>query len=158
MLDGKYFVSRGRTADLARVAQFARMQDRDELWASSHRTPTSVLSLAERISPEVYVGWRNNTPICAFGVTPINTLSGHGSPWMVGTIYLDKCGWGFLKASRVVVQSMFNRWEVLENYVDDRNKKAIAWLRWLGFEIMPAEPHGLDGLPFHRFVRRRSNV
>ena len=38
--------------------------------------------------------------------------------------------------------------------VDARNARAIRWLRWLGFRIHPAEAHGIQGLPFHRFEMR----
>ena len=46
---------------------------------------------------------------------------------------------------------MLKTYRVLTNYADARNTTAIRWLRWLGFNILPAIPFGLDGLPFHPF-------
>lgn len=47
---------------------------------------------------------------------------------------------------------------LLTNYVDARNAVSIRWLRWLGFEIEPAAPFGIHGLPFHRFSMRVNHV
>ena len=140
------------------VAAEAREADVAELWASAHLTPPEVVELAEKLSPEVFIGWLDDTPICAFGVTPISTITGHGSPWMVGTNHLDSCAAGFLKASRLIIFGMLRSWPVLTNFVDARNERAIRWLKWLGFTIFPAAPHGLDGLDFHRFEMRSEHV
>ena len=49
---------------------------------------------------------------------------------------------------------MLATYPLLRNYVDERNTMAIRWLEWLGFEILPVEPFGVEGLPFHPFEMR----
>lgn len=143
--------------DIHRVCANARQSDIQELWAAAKATPYATITKGIKLSPEAYAGCINGEPVCIFGVASFSLLTGHGVPWMVGTDLLDLHAKNFTKGSRVIVDNMFANWELLENWVDARNTRAIRWLRWLGFEIGPAAPFGPFGQPFHHFVRRRDN-
>lgn len=140
---------------LEEIAGQARPADIAELWASAHVTPLEAIKRAAALSQETWVATCDGWPICAFGVVPVSASTGLGAPWMVGTKRIEWCARGFLRASRGVVEQMLWKWPRLVNYVDSRNRKAILWLQWLGFEIGPAVPWGAEGLPFHPFTRTR---
>lgn len=144
---------RATPALIARVVEVARPEDVDELFAASLMTPAQVAELG-RERGEAWVGVVEGEPVCVFGVVRPSLLSTDGWPWMVGTDRLPFRGRAFLEGSREVVAEMRCRFPVLRNFVDARNSRAIRWLKWLGFTIMEAEPHGPLGLPFHPFEMR----
>lgn len=130
-----------------------RPEDTAELWASSLLSPAEVAALGIARG-EAWVGLVDGEPVCVFGVAQASILSAEGMPWMVGTMRLPFLKRSFVAGSREVVAEMHRRFPVLRNFVDARNSHAIRWLKWLGFTIMEAEPHGPFGLPFHPFEMR----
>lgn len=137
----------------ARVVEAARPEDIRELWDGSLLSPAEVLDLGSHRG-EAWVGVVDGEPVCVFGVARGSLLSGEGWPWMIGTDRLPFRGRAFLEGSREVVAEMRRRFPVLRNFVDERNYRAVRWLKWLGFTIMEAEPHGPFGLSFHPFEMR----
>lgn len=137
---------------LAEVASRPRSADVEELWAAGRLTPLEAVQMGQRFG-EAYIGMVDGEPVCAFGVTPISALSGLGAPWMVGSTALDAHFRGFLRGCGPVVRAMLSQWPRLVNYVDARNLRAVKWLKWLGFIILPPVPYGHDGLPFHPFIK-----
>ena len=60
----------------------------------------------------------------------------------------------FLRGSRQVVEQLNAAYPLLWNYVDERNKAHIRWLRWLGFVFLRRIPeHGAERRPFIEFAR-----
>lgn len=139
------------------MAARARKADVDELLAAAGKTPAQAMEDGLRISLEAWVGTADGEPFCMFGLASPALLAGSGVPWMVGTVDLDRHAKVFLRHCRPVVAHWAESFD-LWNYVDARNTRAVRWLRWLGFTIHPSEPHGLQGLPFHRFDMRCSHV
>ena len=90
-----------------------------------------------------------------FGVSPASMIGGNGTPWLVGTSRIEKYQKTFLRHCRPVLQQMLAVYPRLENYVDERNHVAKAWLHWLGFRLEEAAPYGALGLNFHRFHMER---
>lgn len=89
-----------------------------------------------------------------FGVAALSVLNGIGVPWMMGTDLLDRMPRAVIENTRAYIPRMLVLFPHLTNFVDARNQRSIRLLRWLGFEIRPAEPFGAQGLPFHRFEMR----
>lgn len=143
---------------VALVAPRVRQADRDELWASSHETPFDALATGVQISTSAWTGFVGDEPVCMFGVAPASLLGAVGVPWMIGTDAVERHQMAFLRRCRPCVDRMRSLYDVLVNYVDDRNVVAQRWLRWLGFHVGPAAPHGVEGLPFRRFMWRRDSV
>lgn len=135
-----------------------RQADIDELYAASEITPELAMWKGLAVSTHAWVGFIDHEPVCMFGVVPRSVLSGRGIPWMIGTNALDRHAAEFLKGCRPQVAEMRSVYNLLENYVDARNTKAIRWLRWLGFEIGPAQPHGPHAAPFHYFKLETNDV
>lgn len=90
-----------------------------------------------------------------FGVAPAHGLMGDiGLPWMVGTRLVDRERRALTLLTPAYIARMLAAFPTLTNIVDARNTKSIRWLRHVGFELMPAEPMGVAGQPFHLFVMR----
>ena len=147
-------VIRAEMHHIPAIVRNIREADREELLASSNRTPNEVLIQGLMISEMAWTGMVDGEPVCIFGVAPCET-AGVGRPWMIGTKLLEKYQMVFLRRCKprvVIMQCLF---EVLENWVDARNTRAIQWLKWLGFSFSEPVPAGPFSLPFCRFDMRR---
>lgn len=74
-----------------------------------------------------------------------------GVPWLISTYHVERHPKAFLQVCRPEVREMLTRHQSLLNFVDVRNKSAVKWLKWLGFEFMEAIPYGPKGLMFYPF-------
>jgi hypothetical protein len=86
-----------------------------------------------------------------FGVGMASLLDEHGLPWMLGTSLIDRFPGAFIRQCRPYIARMLAVCPSLVNVVDARNTRSIAWLKRMGFTILPAQPMGAAGLPFHPF-------
>lgn len=73
--------------------------------------------------------------------------------WAVFTRAIDRHPIAFLRESKRLAAALDR---TVINYVDARNVRAVAWFRWLGFEVSEPEPYGPKGLLFHRFTNARA--
>ena len=55
--------------------------------------------------------------------------------WFLSSNKLDKIERTFLRQCKVFISSMLDLCPLLYNYVDERNKPAMAWLKWIGAEF-----------------------
>ncbi len=140
--------------DVADLAPRLRQADRDEVWASHRNSPADALSRSLGMSTHAWAGLADGRLVCLWGVCPISLISRTGAPWLLGSDDIETYQMAFLRRSRPFVDEMLGVYTVLTNWVDDRNRVSMRWLRWLGFNLFPAQPFGPDGLPFHRFERR----
>lgn len=138
-----------RLDDLQIVADNARQADKDEMQAAAGATVMECLQRGYAESLRCWSICDDDHPIAVVG--DVMTGIGHGLPWMVTTDDVPFHARGFLRASRAVLANMLERHSTLSNMVDDRNKAAIRWLSWLGFEIGEPVPAGHLGLPFRSF-------
>ena len=142
------------------IAANIREADRVELRAAWYMTPLDCMFHGLKYSEKAWTGLIDGVPVCMFGCVPSSILGNVGRPWMVGTKSLDDHPLVFLRRCKRsgCFREMRERFDILENYVDVRNKRAIEWLIWLGFDIwMPAEKIGPYKLPFFRFEMRGMN-
>lgn len=135
---------------ISAVLNDIRQADVDELWAAAMTTPEKEMI---RHIDGATTGLVDGVPVCVFGVTHTNDISGVAIPWLITTNRLEKHARLFLAHCRGVVMGMRSGCRLLVNYVDARNTRAIKWLRWLGFTL-DAEPiaFGVQGFPFYRFT------
>lgn len=136
------------------IAANLRQQDRQEITALFGDNIPSVLDLTWKRTPNPQVAWIAGEPVCMFGVCKVDTLSGKGNPWMVGTPKVEDHPVVFLRKSRELRDEMLDSYRELTNFVDARNTYSLSWLKWLGFAIEPALPLGRRGEMFHRFWMR----
>lgn len=137
------------------VADRLRAADRAELEAlhGSGVDVQRVLWRAVRVSEIGMAAVSGGEPVALLGVAPISLVSGEGSPWMLGTDRVFEHPRAALVLGRRVSDAWASRYRLLQNWVDARNELSMHWLRKIGFTLHPAEPHGAQRLPFHRFTR-----
>ncbi|MCO7563571.1 hypothetical protein NJI34_00320 [Pseudomonas sp. S 311-6] len=87
--------------------------------------------------------------VAIFGDSPHDAV--YGLPWMASTTWINQYRRQFLAECRPVIEGMRSRHQVLLNLVDVRNTLAIRWLKWLGFQFLPAVPYGINGELFYPF-------
>ena len=150
----KYRIERATLLHAAFLAGHMRKPDREEIWAAAHERPSDAIIKSLQVSRDASTGFADDRLVCMFGVGSPMICSTLGVPWMLATDELERCARPFLRRSRKAVGEMMNGYQVLRNHVDARNTAAIRWLGWVGFDISPAEPFGIDGLPFHPFEMR----
>ena len=98
-------------------------------------------------------------PVAVLGISTVSLLYNTGCPWMLATPHVDRYRRAFIEAGRFYTQSMLSEYDALENHVDARNVKSIAWLKRIGFQISAPVPYGALEYPFHPFrIERSSNV
>lgn len=142
--------------DVAVVREHIRKENVEELQMQDGLELDSIMQWCVDNSALALTGEFDGEPVCLFGVVDAQ-MPGEGAPWMFGSSLIDKHAVPFLKASRYVVSRMLQEWAHLQNWTDVRNTRGLRWLKFMGFTIHPAEPHGPKGLLFHR-VEKWSDV
>ena len=108
-------------------------------------------SSAFRMDSEVPLVVVDHKPVAVLGVVPNGDV---GFVWLMATPDLQKIGVPFLRECMRVVQLYNDRYLVLSNFVDARNKLHIRWLRWCGFKfINKHKRYGVAQIPFYEFAR-----
>lgn len=138
-------IVQGKVAHIPAIIARVRPADVAELWDFACVTPEQAMYYGLNMSRIVKTGLVDDVPVCIFGVTTVSAVASVGRPWMIGTDLLDKYSKVFLRRCAPVVDEMLEAYNRLENYVDVRNVRAIAWLRWLGFTM--EEPRRMG--PYH---------
>lgn len=141
------------TESVQYVADNMRHADIVEIWASRNFTPAEALEAGIHESQYAAVAWVDDLPCAVYGLRVESALGGIGVPWMLATEGALEHKSEFLKQSPDIVRSMLNICPTLYNYVHAENTKSIRWLKWLGFDLEDAKPHGVNGELFHRFSR-----
>ena len=132
------------------LAPILRQCDKDEIKAHSNISAEDALIASIKLSelPLVVV---DHKPVAIFGVVPNGDV---GFVWLMATPDLQKIGFPFLRECMRVVQLFNDRYLVLSNFVDARNKLHIRWLKWCGFKfINKHKRYGVAQIPFYEFVR-----
>ena len=135
------------------IAENLRQADQDEAYATfGHRRYLDVLRLNVAASSScVMAVSAYGEPVALLGVATLSVLYNTGSPWMVATDHAYQFRRSFIECGRTYTRAMLEQYDTLENYVDARNRKSVAWLQRIGYQVEPPEPIGAFGMPFHLF-------
>lgn len=139
---------------IAPIAIHMRQADRDEVTASSGRSPFEALEYSLGRSVIARTVLVDGVPAGMFGCGDLSVLTKAGAPWLLGTDDLALAPLQFLRTSLDWRDKLFERYDVLRNLVDDRNAASIRWLKWLGFQFSEPIPVGRAGVPFRLFELR----
>lgn len=140
--------------DVPWMAARLRKLDRQELIASTGQDPVVALAASAKMG-NCWVAEYEGEPVAILGLPVVSQLPVTGIPWMLGTDWLDENGLTFGRVSVDIVGGWMDSVDYMVNHVDSRNRKAVEWLEWLGFDIEEAVPFGPYGVPFHKFTWRR---
>lgn len=128
-----------------------RPLDRQEVEAGSGDLRTTLTLALKLTDHPVTCRCKDGTLVCIFGAAPLTLTSDTASIWLLGTTAMSRHPREVLEATRSFIVLLSERYSLLVNYVDARNRPSIRWLRSVGFNIEPARPFGVAGQPFHRF-------
>lgn len=145
-----------RAGHILSIARRMRQADRDEVWAAAGKSPAEALIYSFRKSSFAWTALVDGRPEVMFGVGDVNILTGVGAPWLLGTEAVEKHTVAFLRRSVEFRTQLMARYSVLRNFVDDRNKVSIRWLKWLGFKLL--DPVEMNGHSFRLFEMRSADV
>lgn len=149
---GKAEIREVRDGDMEALLANLRPADRDEAEALlGPGKEAKALADSIRASVLVWTATIDGELAAIFGVCPVSVLSGQGLPWLLGTPLIDRNRGVFMRLNRPYIARMLAVFSQLVNVVDARNVKSIAWLKRMGFTVLPAQPMGVAGLPFHPF-------
>lgn len=121
-----------------------RAHDRVEVEALGRGTTGAVLWEAVKVAHEAHAVTIDRELVCIFGVQPDGTV------WLLGTPLLDRRLITLCKLAPAFINRWLNRFEFLSNITDQRNRRIVMWLRWLGFSF--GEPFDLNGHTFLPFA------
>lgn len=137
---------------LAELLADIRCEDADELDAHG---PDRMKLLRTEVnnSSEVFEGRRDGALVALWGVTPSPNGKSCGA-WMFSTNAATKFKRDVLIGSELFVEHLLNQYDKVYVEVDERYKKAVRWLTYLGFEPLMRTTHGEQDLPFIIMIAR----
>ena len=138
------------------MAPRLRKADRDEVLAASGLNAAVALRIAVERSRRSDAWLVDGEPAAIAGVMDCAGAPHIGVVWMLATDVADKFPKRLLLGNREYVSSLLIGYDILLNFVDNRNIKAQKWLQWLGFTLEEPRPHGVAGLPFRQFWMRKA--
>lgn len=152
----RVYVRVAQLDDIPEIAIRGRKPDEDEVWALNKMTLAEAMLFGFHASDICITACLDDRPALMFGCGQTSVLTGVACPWMLGTNDIDKHPKLFWKCSVDWTRDLSARYEILRNFVDERNEKSMRWLSRLGFLIGPPVRMGYEGRPFRMFEMRRT--
>jgi GNAT superfamily N-acetyltransferase len=115
-------------------------------------TPMAALeaSLARSLWADAYIV--DGEVAALVGVHRSSIMGGETTAWLLTGKPVDRHAKAFLQITRARVAEMLARYGELRCNVHAEYGQAVAWLRWLGFDLGLPRPFGPLGAPFHEGV------
>lgn len=141
-----------------KLADNIRKADAEEMWALGAWRPQEGVLFSLEQSTEAYTvvdaDDPDGVPILMFGLGRTHDIfdNGNRSIWLLGTDRASHIKKRFIKECETYLLTMASGLTVY-NFVLTTNEPSLRWLKWLGFTIMEAKPHGWLKKPFH-YVER----
>lgn len=134
------------------IARSMRQHDIDEIYAARRMTPYAALYEGFIASNLCLTGLdKQGRLLGMFGVTQDYENVRYHVPWLLASDKIEKQWIAFLRTSKLLLPRLLQTYGRLRNYIDARNTKSIAWLKYLGFDMEEPKPYGALGLPFILF-------
>jgi len=96
-----------------------------------------VLYACTPASSDLWVGYVDGVPVCAWGLVPPSILSDRAYLWLFASERVDEHKFLFVRYSQRVMEHLKGLYPVLYGTCDLCNPRAIRWLQWLGAEFDP---------------------
>lgn len=134
-----------------------RKADHQESLASHGVDADQGIQIAMSTSKLTWIALLKGEPAMIFGVGKLSLFSSEATPWLMGTRLMGKLKIRMIKDFKPYIKKMFELADVLENYVDERNKVSQKWLRFMGFKMDEPKPYGFQKKPFRRFSMKKED-
>ena len=127
--------------DLDYLAANLREADKAEMKAFNGMDPREGLEYCIEGDKETWIATVEGVPCCIFGLTEIlvedddDTKS--GVIWAMGTDLLFKYKGHLNRISKKIINNWLEKYDVLFNYIWEKNEVHRQWLKRMGFIIMP---------------------
>ena len=139
---------------IAAIAADPRPADAAEIAASSGSSMEAALARGLASSTVAYTVLLDGKPVAMLGAVAYSAMAGIGIAWMLGSAALDcpAARRAIVRFGPAVLDHLRDHYPgMLFNAVDARNRRALRFLKWLGFTVMDPQPTGRDGAMFHPF-------
>ena len=136
------------------LAPRLRKEDVEEIRAMNNHKPIDAL-LGAFTAPkaEAYASVEGIEVIGMFGVSDCQNGTDYGVPWMLTSNLIKNISKKFLRECKTWVDHLGRNYSVLYNFVHSKNKIAMRWLQWCGFDIKFQRPHGIRRETFYLFTK-----
>jgi hypothetical protein len=144
--------------DVEFVANNLRKEDREEILASVGIEPSLALPAYVREGREVYAAGlcSDNRAEILYGFDPIFGVDRAAVIWLLSTPRIYDHPVEFVMRTKELYEEAHQRFDLLTNFIDARNRRHIVWLRSLGFVMLRrVEKFGYAGTPFIEFASFR---
>ena len=150
-------IRRATDEDILTVCRGLRQGDIDEAMALYGVHPAFAIPLhhipEETWACEGVTGPPGAHSLC--GTAPTD-LEGVGQIWMISLPFLTENKLPFLRFAPKVIEMFHEKYPILWNYIDARQKTHLQWLKFSGFQVIDYKPRwGVAGLPFYEVVKTR---
>lgn len=136
-------------AHIPDLVRDARQADIEECWAAGAIPFSTALEFSIAVSEWSKTWLVNGVPAAMGGICV------GGLVWILGTNLVDRHARAFLAQTNKEFLDVKAMHPILFNFVDVRNRRAVRWIKWLGFEMQGPIPYGPFKKPFYRFEWRR---
>ena len=144
--------------DIREVAGKIRDIDRREIYLASLLDPERAIKVSVAHAEHAFTARYNGEIALVFGINRRSLLTDVFAPWMLGTGIVDAHPILFTRHSLRCIKRLVANYPIQENWVWENNKSAVAWLKWLGFDMDPPAPHGACRANFIRFHKGMNDV
>lgn len=153
------YIRRATVADAIDLAPRLREADKNEFRAFLGMEPEAVLPFdITQGSGETWAFIGDQEEVVGlFGVQPVDQHPTFGLVWAVSSPDIFKYRRDFFKLTPKVLDMLHQKYPLIGNHIDARNKAHIRWLKRHGFSFLRTIPEfGVERRPFHEFARLRS--
>jgi len=142
--------------DAIQLSSNLRPEDEAEVIANTGADP--LVSLLNGVlfsdNPTAILETETDSVVAIYGASTRKDSPKVGMVWMLCSPQLLEHRIQFLRESRNYFNKLMANYDLLYNFVDERNVVHIRWLEWLGFKLLTRhETFGAEGRPFIEFVR-----
>ena len=126
--------------DLDYLADNLREADKNEIKAFNGMGAREGLEFCVENNDEVWIACVEGVPACIFGLSESGFEDDDNSSaviWAMGTDLLFKHKKALHLISRKVINDWLDKYDVLFNYIWEKNEVHIEWLKRMGFTILP---------------------
>lgn len=100
----------------------------------------------------LWIGYINDTAVCAWGLVPPTMLSDSAYLWLYSTDAVDEYKFLFVRHSQLIMEELKTMYPLIHGVCRISQPKSIKWLQWLGArfgdpgpELIPFTIGGLRG-------------